>query len=192
MKGEIKNAIRKGEEVAARYNPETLIPFPFKRISDDVDDLAFYLANFGNVEKDKGFSISGYILFHSDVQKFDIYVNRERPEVRQYFTLAHEIGHYFLHKDSLKSKGTVTDADSIFNGGILFREDNSLDGGLNTQQEAEANAFAASLLMPGYRVIESFEKIRDVQECAKLFKVSLIAMSVRLEKLNLVESNFKL
>lgn len=29
MKENIKNAIKKAEEIAKKYNPDTLIPFPF-------------------------------------------------------------------------------------------------------------------------------------------------------------------
>ena len=185
IKDEIKNAMEKGEGIARKYNPETLIPFPFKRISNDCDDLALYSADLSDIEKSRGFKISGYISFNETEKKFEIYINKDRPKVRMYFTLAHEIGHYFLHKESLKGvleeKGSVTDADEIFEGNPLFRE----DGGLSNVQEASANAFAASLLMPEERVRESFEEIRDIEECAKLFQVSWTAMSIRLEKLKL-------
>jgi Zn-dependent peptidase ImmA (M78 family) len=64
-----------------------------------------------------------------------ISVNLIHPAKRKYFTIAHELGHYHLHKNK----------STIFSCGDLFQEQ-------NTHMETEANTFAAELLMP----IETF------------------------------------
>ena len=63
-----------------------------------------------------------------------IYLNKDRPNSRKKFTLAHEIGHYVLHKDDK----------------VRYRID-ELDYSNDTETiklESEANYFAASLLVP--------------------------------------------
>jgi hypothetical protein len=64
---------------------------------------------------------------------FRINVNRHEKKERQRFTIAHEIGHYLLHR-SLIGDG-VSDS-------VLYRST------LSNQQEVEANKVAAALLMP--------------------------------------------
>ena len=54
--------------------------------------------------------------------------------VRQAFTTAHELGHYYLHKDKPNE--------------IFYRKDFYLLDDSDKSQEQEANWFAASLLMP--------------------------------------------
>ena len=98
---------------------------------------------------------------------FVIFVNREEPSVRQRFTAAHELGHFVLHRD--------------FIGDRL--EDNYLlrSAGLSNRQEVEANKFAADLLMPWKLINAAMEsRIHSPQEMAELFKVSELAMSIRL------------
>ena len=60
----------------------------------------------------------------------------------------------------------------------------------STQQlnlEVEANKFAASFLMPRNLVEKVWQKLKDVDECAHIFSVSIVAMSIRLSELDLVE-----
>jgi len=45
---------------------------------------------------------SGLILFSDG--KYKIYINSQCGENRKRFTLAHELGHYFLHREYLTQK----------------------------------------------------------------------------------------
>ncbi|OGK13121.1 hypothetical protein A3A93_04135 [Candidatus Roizmanbacteria bacterium RIFCSPLOWO2_01_FULL_38_12] len=63
-----------------------------------------------------------------------IFLNKDRPETRKRFTLAHEIGHYVLHKND-KVRYRIDELDY---------SDNAED----TKLETEANYFAAVLLVP--------------------------------------------
>jgi Zn-dependent peptidase ImmA (M78 family) len=63
-----------------------------------------------------------------------IFLNKERPATRKKFTLAHEIGHYVLHRNK-KTKYRIDPYD--------YSENDH-----TTKEETEANYFAASLLVP--------------------------------------------
>ena len=170
----IENASEMGEEMARKYNPETLILFPFEKIEKENPDLSILLSDLSKISKE-GDDISGLVYFKDEA--FKILVDKNKPRNRQYFTIAHELGHYFLHDEQLREKSLVVDNDPI-----LYRSDN----GLSSTEETEANLFAASLLMPKDRVRLVWKKTKDIEVCADFFEVSLSAMSVRLEVLKLV------
>ena len=170
----IEKASEMGEEMARKYNPETLISFPFGDIESKHPDLDIFLSDLSKVSKE-GDDISGLVYFKDEA--FKILVDKNKPRNRQYFTIAHELGHYFLHDEQLREKSLIVDSDPI-----LYRFDN----GLSNTEEAEANFFAGSLLMPKDRVRLVWKKTKSIERCADFFEVSLSAMSVRLEVLKLV------
>ncbi len=96
--------------------------------------------------------------------RYSIVVRSDDPLVRKRFTVAHEIAHYLLHRHLFKRE-LIDDA--------LYRST------LSTPIEAQANAFAADLLMPRH-LLRQFED-KSVEELASLFQVSEEAMSIRLE-----------
>ena len=67
--------------------------------------------------------------------------------------------------------------------GMMFRSDNAP----TTEMEIEANRFAASLIMPEKWVLKAWSELENVVECAKVFNVSVSAMSIRLERLGLLK-----
>lgn len=121
--------------------------------------------------------ISG-ALFIKDGKK-TIVVNSSEKEERQRFTIAHELAH-----DILQHNLSV----SLFKKDIVFYRSTN-----NPQQELEyeANYFAACFLMPKEFLLndlESMSVITDetVNDLAKLYKVSLKAMAIRLSELGFV------
>lgn len=110
--------------------------------------------------------------------------NAGHSQVRQRFTIAHEIGHFVLHaKDKVQS---------LFVDRSVFRRDEGSSTGSDTQ-EVDANRFAAALLMPNALVRAEIERHQfdlddeeDVGTLAKRFNVSTAAMSYRLTNLSLV------
>lgn len=169
--------IQKAEEVAKKYNPQTLSPFPYEHILDSKKDLQIYLAAMD-------MEISGAIGWNTKDKKFEIFINKEKLQNRQNFTLAHELGHYFLHQEIIQKEDALIDSEDILDSSTtLFRNDNAT----SSQIEKEANNFAAVLLMPEDLVIRAWEVYKSVEECARLFQVSLVAMSIRLERLGLIE-----
>jgi len=97
-------------------------------------------------------------------QQYNIVVRAQDPVVRKRFTVAHEIAHFLLHS-GLFATELVDDA--------LYRS------GLSSPVEAQANAFAADLLMPWHLLMSVIDK--SPSELASLFQVSEQAMKIRLE-----------
>lgn len=97
---------------------------------------------------------------------FAIYVNGKHPEVRRRFTMAHEVAHFVLHR-SLIGDGIQDDA--------LYRSK------LSSAIEAEANRYAADILMPWSLLNQEMANGNNsVAELARAFNVSKSSMSIRL------------
>ena len=120
--------------------------------------------------------ISGAIRYNSEADNFEILVNKNNAETRQRFTIAHELGHYFFHRDMLKSSDVHIDT--------LYRATTQTN--TNTkEQEKEVDYFAGALLM-NRMAIEKLIDNYSVADLAELFKVSSSAMVVRLDILGLL------
>ena len=132
-------------------------------------EINVYVANLNN-------EISGAIRYNQETKKFEILVNKNNAEVRQRFTIAHELGHYFLHREILKNKEVHIDA--------LYRSETQTD--ITTkEQEKEVDYFAGALLM-NRMVIDKLNENYTVAELAKILKVSSSAMAVRLDILGIL------
>jgi Zn-dependent peptidase ImmA (M78 family) len=167
---------RLAEDLAKQFNPGSIAPFPYENVVAAYPDLEIH---YTDIEDD---TVSGVTLFEKD--KYTILINSTKPETRQHFTLGHELGHYFLHKDLLSSEKGIVDKDVWLDvPNMLYRADDT--GG--TRIETEANNFAASLLMPEDLVRRAWEAFGSIEECARIFKVSAVAMSIRLTRLGLVQ-----
>lgn len=166
----------KATEIFRIYNPENFLPFPFNNILKSKSEVEIiYLSSIGE-------HLSGAILYSKDSDKFVIAVNDSKPKTRQYFTVAHELGHYYLHKDLIKNQeGFVDGENTLDNSPVLFRDDLAR----NSEIEREANRFAATLIMPEHLVRNAWKELGNVDKCAEVFGVSVLAMSIRLEKLGI-------
>lgn len=103
---------------------------------------------------------------------FKVTVNATDSHVRQRFTIAHEIGHYVLHRD-LIGDGITDDA--------MYR---SRLGGF---YETQANQYAAYILMPPGLFRQKYrEGARTPEALATLFDVSSQAAEYRIKNLALV------
>jgi Zn-dependent peptidase ImmA (M78 family) len=106
--------------------------------------------------------VSGMI----DYQKGRIFVNTAQPLDRQRFTLAHEIGHAYLHKDNGALPAIVD-----------FRAEMDHP---QSEKEKEANQFAAALLMPREPFIRQWLQWKgDVDTLCKIFGASKQAVEIR-------------
>lgn len=113
--------------------------------------------------------------------------NALQSPVRQRFSVAHEIGHFVLHRK--KHNLFIDKRYSVF-----WRDENSSTG--ESLDEIQANQFAAALLMPKDKLIEEIRKLEfdlaDEEEAsltmlAGKFRVSTQAMSFRLANLGFTE-----
>lgn len=99
---------------------------------------------------------------------FTVFIPRLTSSRRDRFTMAHELGHYFLHYLYPGETG-----EARFNRGESNRA------------ETEANFFAAALLMPTERFTEVWKRTDDAHEVARVFGVSPRAAEVRAEVLGI-------
>jgi hypothetical protein len=104
--------------------------------------------------------------FNGGVEGFSIIVRESDPYVRRRFTVAHEIAHFVLHRDQV---------------GDSLADDELYRSGLSTRQEAQANRFAADILMPRNLINRYIKRWGiDAEALASEFKVSAAAMRIRL------------
>lgn len=97
-------------------------------------------------------------------------VNKEHHPNRQRYTIAHELGHFCLHRH-LKQ---------YFEDKIFFR------GGEPDKPEWQANEFASAILMPENEFREMVRSgVSQVEKLAKEFKVSTLALRIRAKNLGI-------
>jgi Zn-dependent peptidase ImmA (M78 family) len=108
--------------------------------------------------------LSGYLERRGS--RWVIGVNMLHHEVRQRFSIAHEIAHYVLHRTSKDKFVDVTFARR---------------SAVRDSREKEADAFASQLLMPKAQLRSIvLDKTDDINDLAKYFQVSALAMRFRL------------
>ena len=105
--------------------------------------------------------------------EWGIFVNPKARAERRRFTVAHEFGHFVLHRAMQPTFNC--DKESVYSGIDALK-----------QIEREADDFAANLLMPGNmlrdRIGDKRIDIHMLGDLAKEFGVSLEAMCIRLVK----------
>lgn len=172
----------KAEEFLQTHNPRVLVPFPFAETAERLGDVEIVYV------RDVDDEVSGAIYYQDG--RLKIVINANKPRVRQNFTLAHEFGHYVLHRDWLdahKEDGFVDFAEYVDGGTPLFRRDTPvLTDETSILREREANNFAAELLMPEEELRKLWDVNPDIERAAEIFEVSKIAMAIRLERLGMI------
>jgi Zn-dependent peptidase ImmA (M78 family) len=150
---------RLAEQEADKISDEYSVPpIPVHEIAES-SGVNVVFADFGeNAEK-----VSGLC----DFKEARIYVNRDDMPERQSFTIAHELGHWLLHRESFLEH---PDEYRVL---PRFSEPNRA----NTM-EKEANKFAACLLVPERLLLPV--RSAPVSSLAKIFGVSRTMMEFRL------------
>jgi len=134
-----------------------------------------------------GDEISGVLVIENG--RSIIGYNSSEPNVRQRFTLAHELGHHVLHISTNTTEKLFVDKMYRRNEVLSARE---------KKQETQANVFASRVLMPENLIKKEFKIILNsldlltdediINKMASKFKVSTISMTWRLSNLNLIEN----
>ena len=107
-------------------------------------------------------SISGYL--RQENGEWIIGVNSIHNPKRQRFTIAHELGHFYMHKDK-----NVDFEDTTF-----FRNTD------NSSIEYSANEFAANLLMPEDSIRKAIQTgTKNIEDLSSQFNVSIAAIKYR-------------
>jgi hypothetical protein len=109
----------------------------------------------------------------NDVAEWGIFYNGKASPERRRFTIAHELGHFILHRGQQQSFNC--DKESVYSGIDTIRV-----------IEREADDFASNLLMPGDLLREWISNqridLRVLSAIAKRFKVSFEALCIRFIK----------
>lgn len=155
MIAEHRKALSKVQHIIDKHQESA--PVPVVAIAQELGLKVYTLDTFPD-------DLSGMIKKENN-GSYGIYVNSEHHSNRRRFTIAHEIGHFILHKKYI-GDGIVDDA--------LYRS------GLGTIMETEANALAAEILMPYHLLSQHSSPDRSINEMADIFKVSIASMGIRL------------
>lgn len=142
----------------------------------DVMDIANRLGIKVEVTPKLRNNIDGFILKKKDEDIPTIYVNKNSSSVRQRFTVAHELGHYW--------KNHVIDKNSEY-GYVDFRNEQSSKG--TNYDERWANSFAAELLMPAKFLYIVWASNWSINKIKKSLDVSDAALGNRLTNLGLLK-----
>ena len=121
-----------------------------------------------------GPAVSGMIVKLRDDEEPDIFLNDEHSPVRQRFTCAHELGHYF---------GNYT-RNGVRRTTYSHKRDSLSSCGTDVE-EKYANSFAANLLMPEDDVRDLVRRGYNTVELASRLWVSPEAAANRLNSLGL-------
>lgn len=149
-----------------------------------VDSIAEFICGleFGWSNLDK-YSKNCEVLAAIVIQDEKIYMNESKEYElknnpgRRNFTIAHELGHWFLHKDLAQENLFGMKGKVLICRGINNKIDN---------KERQANIFASHLLMPKKFLRTQLNNFTtplneyDLIELAKIFQVSKQAMKIRL------------
>ncbi|MCW1753049.1 ImmA/IrrE family metallo-endopeptidase [Rhizobium acaciae] len=143
----------------------------FDRHAVDVENLAMeyskQIAPNSPIHQVIGQELPGCVgaLVYSDTspRQWGILYDKGQPVTRRAFTVAHEFGHYVLHRG-------LVEEDERFEGGI-YCDENSVDRRAGEGIEKEADQFAAALLMP----FHDFRKQIPAKEQPSLERLGLVA-----------------
>lgn len=168
MKG-IDSAVKEAKKIRTKFAP-----------TEKVIDLYRLASQNGIKIEEEAFDdkLSGLLVKKKN--EYIIGVNRHHSETRKRFTIAHELAHFFLHKDNLHYDYSTNKEEETMPL-VYMRAD-----GVISSDETEANHFAAELLMPEELLLEDFRCSCNVFELARLYKVSEQAMTYRLTTLRLI------
>lgn len=150
-------------EILSRY--QSIAPVKVVSLASDLGIKVW-------TSKKLGADISGKLFIDDALggtSKYAIVVNGTHPEVRQRFTIAHEIAHFVLHRPEV---------------GAGISDNEFYRSSLSNKQETEANKLAAEILMP-YSLIKRIKEEEslddsDAKALAKALNVSEVAMKIRL------------
>lgn len=125
----------------------------------------------GKCVPQNGFGIDATITTKEGNNTFEIVYLANRPKTRILFSISHELGHLFLHM--IDGEGKIVSGQ--------FNRTN-----ITSEEEVQANEFAAALLMPEEIFVEKcIENGKDndgnvdVSKIAAFFNVSIQAATVR-------------
>ncbi|MCY4039013.1 MAG: ImmA/IrrE family metallo-endopeptidase [Hyphomicrobiales bacterium] len=156
-----KEIEKKADELTERYLEP---PVPVYGIARE-NKVEVYTADFGEFSN----RFSGFF----DFENADIYLNEKDAIEKQYFTTAHEFGHWILHKDDY-----IADPERY---AFMSKRTETANGNSDDYMEREADYFATCLLMPRL-LVKKFVPYHSSSELAAMFNVPHALMENRLKE----------
>lgn len=144
------------DRLTARYNAP---PIPVLEIAES-NGVDVVFASFGAHNQ----KVAGFC----DFKAAKLYVNKEDKQERQFFTIAHELGHWLLHRGIFLAHPAQYPVLPRFQ---------SVEN--HSPMEKEANQFAANLLVPE-RLLRPVMKA-PIATLASIFRVSRTMMEFRIQ-----------
>jgi Zn-dependent peptidase ImmA (M78 family) len=157
-----------------RENLKLDVPVDVEKIPSLLGGKLNYVDNINNSDIEA--------MISKNENSFEIQIKKDGYELRDRFSIAHELGHLFLHMGFLVNDN-VWDSTNDYHDSVYYRS------GYNIE-ENEANEFAGALLMPE----EIFLKVAKeyysngnyyLKPIADFFKVSIEAVRTRGRRLGL-------
>jgi Zn-dependent peptidase ImmA (M78 family) len=155
-----KANFQKAKEAARRILEENFItqpPIPVEELVQ-YEGLGLILSRFDDGE------IAGVI----NLETKYLLVNSNDSSTRQRFTIAHELGHWILHRELMQANKDIA---------VLYRK--PLGGADSDPLEQEANFFAANLLVPEEMLKEALKEDLGDDSLANRFNVSRSVIGYR-------------
>lgn len=174
--------------IARREAQKLLNQHPRKTGTEvDVKDIALKLEIdiiSGEFKDQHHRNISGLLKFSGKNGRPVIAIKASESPQRQRFTIAHEIGHYILHKSELVHVDPNRNLEPL-----AFRDASSSTA--TSIKEIQANQFAAELLMPTIEVCElliedhgkDVEITKTIEKIAQTYNVSPMAATIKVSSL---------
>lgn len=185
-----KDIEKRAEALIKQYSKE-IKPIKYPPIS--VDNIVERLMDYQLCYEELNENILGGL----SIEDKSVVINKQANDVRFTFTCAHEIGHWALHKDYLRtSQNQLSLFDMEIKPSIICRSDGK------GREEWQADHFAASLLMPRGMFSKKYRETLDnygvhnvsknnllytklVSDLAKIFDVSKQSVKIRIDNLGL-------
>lgn len=145
--------------------------FDIKIPIDNIEEVVTKIG--GAVKRDETLSeFSDGLIMKTSSDQFSIFISPYQPDTRKNFTIAHELGHLFLHM------GYKIDSE------LWNQQDTAYYRRGTSEQEYEANEFAAAFLMPQKYYLDAMRKNTcknavNTAQIAQYFHVSVYAASNR-------------
>lgn len=140
-------------------------PIPVYGVARE-NEVEVYTADFGNFSD----RFSGFCDFKNN----NIYLNEKDTQKKQYFTAAHEFGHWALHRSDY-----IAEPERY---AFMPKKKAFVNGNSDDLMEKQADYFAVCLLMPRL-LVKKFYSRYSSSELANMFKVPRILMENRLREI---------
>ena len=150
-------AKRAADRLTAYYSAP---PIPVVEIAEG-NGVDVVFATFGSRSEE----VAGYC----DFAKKKLFVNTKDPAHRQSFTIAHELGHWIMHRDVFVGLDAYP---------VLPRFSRPIN---SNPREKEANTFAAHLLVPDHLLKPVLNPAVSAAALASIFFVSRTMMEIRMQ-----------